>query len=91
MFTLPDELTIAQVEEYKSQFIDFINKNDVIELDDSQVNRIDTVGIQLLLAAVIYIAAQNKSLVWQNKSLIISQSIKQLGINDPILNKFFNE
>jgi len=91
MFKLPAELTIAQVEICKSQFIEFIEEHDEIVIDDSEVNRIDTVGIQLLLTAVVYIAAQNKSLIWQHSSPIIQQSIKQLGINDPILNQYFNE
>ena len=90
MFKLPSELTIANVDECKSQFIAFVDGHDEIVFDDSDVERIDTVGIQLLLTAITYITAQNKTLIWQNQSSIIEQSIKLLGINEPILNQYLN-
>ncbi len=90
MFKLPAELTIVQVEECKSQFIEFINENEKITLDDSNVSRIDTVGLQLLVTAVTYIANQKKQLIWRNQSSIISQGVKSLGINEPILNRYLN-
>ena len=82
------ELTIAQVDKCKQQLIEFIDEHDEIAFDDSDVNRIDTVGIQLLLSTVIYIAAQSKTLVWDIQSQIIKESIKQLGLNEPILNQY---
>jgi len=90
MFKLPAELTIAQVEECKAQFIGFIEEHDEIAFDDSDVIRVDTVGIQLLLSTVTYIAAQNKVLIWENKSTILAQSIKLLGIDEPVLNQYLN-
>lgn len=90
MFKLPEELTIVQVDECKSQFLTYVNENIELAFDDSQVNRVDTVGIQLLLSMVNYIASQNKSLVWQSQSQIIQQSIKQLGIDEAILNQYFD-
>ncbi len=90
MLKLPAELTIAQVEECKSQFIGYIEEHDEIAFDDSDVIRVDTVGIQLLLSTVTYIVAQNKVLTWENQSSILSQSIKLLGINEPVLNQYLN-
>jgi anti-anti-sigma regulatory factor len=90
MFEFPAEITIAQVDNCKSELLDFITEHEEIDFDDSQVTRVDTVGVQLILATIHYIAAQNKSLIWQCKSPILNQSIKQLGINDPILNQYFN-
>lgn len=90
MFKLPSEITIAQVDACKTQLIDYINENDEVAFDDSDVTRIDTVGIQLLLCAVTYIASQNKSLSWSIQSSMIIQSIKQLGINEPILSQYLN-
>jgi len=90
MFKLPAELTIVQVEACKSQFIEFAAQHQEITLDDSDVNRVDTVGIQLLLAMITYIAAQNKTLHWKNTSSIINESVKQLGINEDILNQYLN-
>ncbi|WP_206485547.1 STAS domain-containing protein [Thalassotalea sp. G2M2-11] len=91
MFKLPAELTIANMDECKAKFIEYVDQHDEITLDDSEVNRIDTVGIQLLLNAITYISAQNKTLTWQNQSSIVEQSIKLLGINEPILNQYLKE
>ena len=42
----------------------------------------------MLIAVVTYIAAQNKELQWQSTSPVIQESIKLLGINEPILNQY---
>jgi anti-anti-sigma regulatory factor len=77
---LPSELTIAEVTEFRSQFISYIDDNEEIILDGGEVNRIDTVGIQLLLSALMYVSTQKKSYIWQKPSSIIYQSVKQLGM-----------
>ena len=89
MFKLPAQLTIAQVDDCKAQLLIEIDKNDVITFDDSDVTSIDTVGVQLLLAAVTYIASQNKELDWSSSS-VIQESVKQLGLNEAILNQYLN-
>jgi anti-anti-sigma regulatory factor len=81
IFKLPEELTIAEVSEYKLQFIEYIDEHENIIFDGSEVTRIDTVGIQLLLSALVYVSAQKKSHIWEKQSSIIYQSVKQLGIN----------
>ena len=90
MIKLPAELTIVQVDEYKSKILQAIEDNDVIEIDDSDVVRIDTVGIQLLLATVTFVAAQNKEMQWQSSASVISDTVKQLGFNEPILNQYLS-
>jgi anti-anti-sigma regulatory factor len=90
MFKLPTQLTIAQVDDCKTQLLLEIDQNDEINFDDSEVTHIDTVGVQLLLAAVTYIASQNKALNWISTSSIIQESVKQLGLNEAILNQYLN-
>ncbi|NQZ89225.1 MAG: STAS domain-containing protein [Colwellia sp.] len=90
MFKLPAQLTIAQVDDCKAKLLIEIDENDVISFDDSDVTSIDTVGIQLLLAAVTYIASLNKELNWSSSSSAIQQSVKQLGLNEAILNQYLN-
>lgn len=85
---LPAELTIAKVDECKSNIIKAVAEENTIIIDDSDVVRIDTVGIQMLLAAVTYIAAQNKELQWKSASTAIQESTKLLGLNEPILNQY---
>jgi anti-anti-sigma regulatory factor len=90
MFKLPAQLTIAQVDNCKAQLLQEIDEHNVIILDDSNVTHIDTVGIQLLLAAVTYIASQNKELNWSSNSSVIQESVKKLGLNEDILNQYLN-
>ena len=52
---------------------------------DSDLTRVDTIGVQFILAVVTYIIAQGKEIKWQSKSKILKQSIEQLGISDAIL------
>jgi len=90
MYKLPAQLTISHVEECKVDLLQLINDNDIVSFDDSDVVNIDTVGVQLLLTTVTYIASQNKELKWQSSSAIVKESIKQLGINEAILNQYLN-
>ena len=90
MFKLPAQLTIAQVDDCKAKLLIEIDENDVISFDDSDVTSIDTVGVQLLLAAVTYIASLNKELNWSSSSSAIQQSVKQLGLNEAIFNQYLN-
>jgi len=85
MLKLPSELTIAQVDEYRVEVQTLVDENEVITIDDSQLVRIDTIGVQFILAIVTYILAQGKTLQYQSTSTVLQESIKQLGINDAIL------
>lgn len=85
MIKFPSDLTIAQVDEYQVQILPLIDAHDVITIDDSDLTRIDTIGVQFILAIVTYIIAQGKEINWQSKSSILKESIQQLGISDAIL------
>ncbi|WDE03037.1 STAS domain-containing protein [Thalassomonas viridans] len=90
LFKLPAELTIAQLEQCKASILELIEDNDAITLDDSDVVRIDTLGIQFLLATVTQFSSLNKQLIWQSQSSVIQASVKQLGLNEPILNQYLD-
>ncbi len=49
------------------------------------------IDVQFLLALVIYILAQGKTLQYQLTSKVLQESINQLGINDAITQSFGNE
>lgn len=91
MIKLPSELTIAQVDSYQPQIISQINDYTVITIDDSELTRIDTIGVQFILAVVTYIIAQGKEIKWQSSSSILRESINQLGINDAILMQYLSD
>jgi anti-anti-sigma regulatory factor len=88
MFKFPPQLTIVQVEACRTALLEEVSSCDIIEFDDSAVERIDTLGSQLILAVVIYIAAQNKQLIWQSTSKVIKQSFEQLGLEEAILQQY---
>ncbi len=85
MIKFPSELTIAQVDAYQTEIIPLIDDNEIIVIDDSDLARIDTIGVQFILAVVTYIIAQGKEIKWQSQSSILQESISQLGISDAIL------
>ena len=87
MFHLPEELTIAKAEAFKSSLLDYISEHDNIDIEDSKVSKIDTIGCQLLLAMVTHLAAQNKTITWHCKSSLIKDSLNKLGIDEPILSQ----
>lgn len=90
MHKLPAHLTISHVEECKTELLQLIADNKVSSFDDRYVTSIDTVGVQLLLTAVTYISAQKKELKWNSSSSVIQESVKQLGIDEAILNQYLN-
>ena len=85
MIKFPSELTIAQVDEYRLEIQPIIDENSIITIDDTNLKRIDTIGVQFILAVVTYILAQGKELQWQSTSSIFHESIQQLGIKEAIL------
>ena len=90
MFTLPKQLTITQIEECKATLLSYIDDNATVSINSDEIEKIDTLGIQLLLATIIYISAQNKELTWSCNSSVIQNSVKQLGLNEALLNQYIN-
>lgn len=90
MYKLPHKLTISVVEKCKSDLIQLVNNNDVIEIDDTDVVRVDTVGIQLLLAFATYVATQNKKLNWQCQSIVLQNNFISLGFSEAIVDQYLN-
>ncbi|MBL4764156.1 MAG: STAS domain-containing protein [Colwellia sp.] len=88
MIKFPNDLTIACVDEYSLEIQPIIDDNEKISIDDSQLMRVDTIGVQFILAVVTYISAQGKELTWQSTSKVLHQSIQQLGITDAMLMQY---
>lgn len=90
MFKLPAEITIAKAEEFKQLLMDYAENHDSIEIDDSAVEKIDTIGVQLILSMVTYLTSIHKSIDWQCSAPIIKESVEKLGIKDSILLQYVN-
>jgi len=91
MIKFPSDLTIAHVDEYQAQIIPLIDDQNVISIDDSELVRIDTIGVQFILAVITYVIAQGKEVEWQLKSKVLKESIYKLGIKDTILLQYITE
>ena len=85
MFKLPAEITIAKAEEFKQLLMEYAEDHDSIEIDDSAVEKIDTIGVQLILSMVTYLTSINKSIDWTCSAQVIKESIEKLGVKDSIL------
>jgi anti-anti-sigma regulatory factor len=83
--SLPSELTIVKISQIKATLMPLIDNCDAITIDDQSVVRIDTIGVQFLVAFIHYIISQRKKITWQNPSKLIKRSFKQLGITDPVI------
>ncbi len=91
MIKLPNELTIAQVDSYKSQILPQIDDLDVITIDDGDLARIDTIGVQFMIAVLTYITDQGKQIQWKSNSSVLKESVTQLGINEAIFLQYIAE
>ena len=85
MIKFPNELTIAQVDEYLLEIQPIMDENTTIVIDDSNLIRIDTIGVQFILAVITYLLARKKEVEWQSTSNVLHESIQQLGIDEAIL------
>ncbi|QOL24769.1 STAS domain-containing protein [Thalassotalea sp. LPB0316] len=79
-WTLPSELIINDIDDIKSlasqQYLESVD----LVIDSTHLTRIDTIGVQFLLAFVQKRTNNNYKTRWQNLSEILLQSLEQLGI-----------
>ena len=88
---LPDDLSISQVEEYKHQVITQIENFNKVTINDKCIVKIDTVGVQLLLALIHYFLLKGVEIEWQINSSILIESIKQLGLEHSELGNYLKK
>jgi anti-anti-sigma regulatory factor len=79
---LPEELTIAQSNEFHHRFKELIEKGTDIVLDGAAVTRIDTAFIQLLYQVQRTLAEAGNRLQWANTSEAICRSVELLGMSE---------
>ena len=81
-FVLPNDLTISHLPSFKSDVTELIAGSENITFIDKSLNKIDTVGVQLLLVVINEIITQKKTFTWQINSETLRDSIKQLGLEN---------
>jgi len=82
MLKLPSELAVSQVEELYQQLIHELHEVRDINIDASEVNRIDTATIQLLCALQKQLHASGHRIVWHGKSEALVEAVKDLGLSE---------
>lgn len=81
--SLPKELTIVQVDEYKSSVLLEIQEKTFVTIDDSNIVKVDTVGVQFLLSLINTMISRSIKVEWGAPySQILIESVKQLGLED---------
>ena len=76
------ECCIDSVETLRQLLLTALAAKTSVELDLSGVTRIDTAGLQLLLAFVLEMQRQKRPLSLQRPSEIFAQSARLAGLND---------
>ncbi|MDE1462924.1 STAS domain-containing protein [Spartinivicinus poritis] len=79
--TLTESVDIRQVEQLYNELNEHIEQNDSLIVDCSQVQSIDTAGLQLLIACQQKYVKQSKTFQIINASPVVIRTIESLGIN----------
>lgn len=86
ILSLPNELSIDNISEYKDLLIEHLEtSSSVITLDGSKLVRVDTAGVQLLVVFVRQVIANGKQVEWQSCSDALQSTAEQLGLKQQLL------
>ena len=77
-----DSVDISGVSALHNQISSEIQQGCTISLDASQIERIDTAGLQLFAALFIDAATQNITINWLNPSDTLQTSARLLGLEE---------
>lgn len=80
--TLPADLTIINVEDYKQEVLSILPVHLGFSIDDSQVQKVDTIGVQFVLSLIKLLQANNKEIHWENQCKLLKETVVQLGLAD---------
>lgn len=83
---LPENLTIHHIEAQLGDFrLAFQVEAETFNIDGSNVETIDTSGLQLLLALVKKLQANNKTVQWTSPSDLLTSSASKLGLTEKLM------
>lgn len=81
IWLLPSELVINDIDEIKQSVTDNFLESPELTIDCGELERIDTIGVQFLLAFVLKRTKNNNKTLWQNLSETLRLSLEQLGLD----------
>jgi len=79
---LPAEVSITEAEQLHAHFKDVLNGQESLTISASNVERIDTAGLQLCTALYLSCQQQHRDVVWQDISEVFLTSARLLGVSD---------
>jgi len=82
---LPEEISIENVCEWHKTLIEVLNNSDSINIDASELCRIDTAGMQLLTVFINELSSSDKQFKWQDVSKALSTTARQLGLTQQLV------
>jgi len=77
---LPTEIGIHNVHYIKAECDQLLALSGQVDLDASQVSRVDTAALQLLYALIKKLAEQDRTVVWLSPSETLRQAAASLGL-----------
>lgn len=84
--SLPESLTIHQIDENYSQLLEKLSvSEESITLDGSNVESIDTSGLQALIVLIRTAQESDKQIQWQNASDVLKESAQKVGLSEALL------
>lgn len=81
---LPKHLTILDIVDWHAAFILQINTSSVLELDISELKKIDSAGVQLLFAVKQALQQKGGDIYWIGASEILMSHAGRLGMSDAL-------
>ena len=80
-YKLPTQLDIRCVENIYNDFKNIISNEKSLEIDASEIEKITTPGIQLIISLANYLNSRNLELKFVNHSENLITNLKELGID----------
>lgn len=77
---LPEHLTVLEITRHKAVLEAAVAEQPQLTLEISPVQRVDTAGLQLLLAVKAAAQAQGGQVIWQGESTALSDAAARLGV-----------
>jgi len=72
--------TIHEAAALKAHMLEQFARPAPCEIDGSSVERLDTAGVQLIVAFALDCLERNLSYAWKGRSAVLEQAIAQLGV-----------
>ncbi len=83
---LPESLTIHHIESLHGTLkLDFSSDQDEITIDASDLENIDTSGLQLLSILIKDACANGKKISWENTNDVLTSSASKIGLSSLLL------